>query len=72
MLVDFILDRMEGVEYDQRVLYAYCQEEEIYWGVARALDGGDNEDIRRELCGYIEDEGYNMDICEYIRSVNWL
>jgi hypothetical protein len=47
MLVDFILDRKEGVEYDPKELYDYCQEEEIYWGVARALDGGENEDIRR-------------------------
>lgn len=63
MLVDFILDRMEGVEYDPRELYDYCQEEEIYWGVARALDGGDNEDVRRELCGYILANGYNPEIC---------
>lgn len=72
MLVDFILDRMGGIEYDPRELYDYCQEEEIYWGVARALDGGDNEDIQRVLCEYIENEGYNMDICEYIRSADWL
>jgi hypothetical protein len=72
MLVDFILDRREGIEYDPRELYDYCQEEEAYWGVARALDGGTEEDIRGELCGYILGNGYNPEICEYICSVDWL
>lgn len=72
MLVDFILDRKEGIEYDPRELYDYCQEEEAYWGVARALDGGTEEDIKGELCGYILGNGYNPDICDYICSVNWL
>jgi hypothetical protein len=72
MLVDFILDRKEGYRYDPRELYGYCQEDEQYWDVARALDGGTEEDVQGELCGYILGNGYNPEICEYICSVNWL
>lgn len=77
MLVDFILDRRDGIEYDPRELYDYCNEMgaifgDSYWNVARALDGGTNEDIRLELCAYILGGGYNPQICDYINSVDWL
>lgn len=77
MLVDYILDRKDGIAYNAKELYDYCQEMgaihgDLYWNVARALDAGTNEDIQRELCRYIEKSGYNMSICDYIKSVNWL
>jgi hypothetical protein len=28
--------------------------------------------VKRELCKYIKDNEYNMELCEYINSVNWL
>lgn len=74
MLIDAILDRMDGQEYSPKALYNYLNgwAGGLYDDVCRALDCGDNEDVQRVLCEYIENEGYNMDICEYIRSVDWL
>lgn len=74
MLIDAILDRRGGQEYSPKALYDYLNGwvGGLYDNVCRALDCGDNEDIQRVLCEYIENEGYNMDICEYICSVDWL
>lgn len=45
---------------------------EIGWDILRAMDGGTEEDVKRELCKYIKDNEYNMELCEYINRVNWL
>lgn len=28
--------------------------------------------VKRALCNYVEDQGYNSEICAYIKSVRWL
>lgn len=40
--------------------------------ISRALDGGTEEDVKRELCLYIDDNGYNPAIKDYINSIQWL
>lgn len=40
--------------------------------LARALDGGTDADVKRELCKYIDDNGYNPEIKDYINSVQWI
>lgn len=40
--------------------------------IARALDGGTEADVKRELCAYIDRNGYNSKIKNYINSVPWL
>lgn len=45
---------------------------EVGFGITAAMDGGTEEDVKRELCKYIKDNEYNMELCEYINSVNWL
>lgn len=74
MLVDAILDRKDGQEYSPKALYNYLNgwAGGLYDDVCRALDCGDNEDVKRELCGYILANGYNPEICVYINSVDWL
>ena len=77
MLIDMILDRRAGDEYSARELYDYCQEQgaifgDLYWNVARAMDEGEEEDVRGALCAYIVASGYNETICEYVNNVNWL
>ena len=77
MIIDEILERKEGMPYNPKDFYDYVS----YWaeddtdvgtGIARALDGGTEEDVKRELCKYIKEQGYNPAICDYINSVNWL
>jgi hypothetical protein len=45
---------------------------EIAFGITAAMDYGTEEDVRRELCAYVHDQGYPENICEYIRSRTWL
>lgn len=76
MLIDVILDRRDGVEYDPRELYSYLQEEgevfPFYWDYARIMDEGTEEEMREALCEYVRQHGYRSELCEYIRSMEWL
>ena len=77
MIIDRILDRYDGEPdgavyspedfYRDMVLYG-----EIGEDIARAMDFGTEEDVRRELCEYITANEYNPEICEYINSRRWL
>ena len=77
MVIDLILDRKDGVPYNPHKFYRECMEySSIFSGVAdgitRAMDFGDESDVRRELCNYVVGNGYNPSICEYINSREWL
>lgn len=77
MIIDLILDRKDGYDYYPPEFYNELQAygnifHEIAWDIARAMDDGTEEDVKRELCRYVLEQGYNPKICEYINSVNWL
>ena len=73
MIIDLILDRKDGVHYEPaRFYYGVMNYGEVGFGITAAMDGGTEEDVKRELCKYIKDNEYNMELCEYINSVNWL
>lgn len=63
MIVDRILDRKDGTRYNAREFYHYC---------LGYMDGGTNADVQEALCRYIVEQQYNPDICEFIRSKNWI
>ena len=73
MIVDRILDRKESGEYNAHDFYfevfAYG---EIGHRITEAMDYGENEDVQRELCRYIDENEYNPEIKKYINSVAWL
>lgn len=77
MIIDLILDRKDGCPYSPKDFYKEVQEYgEIFgnvaWNITRAMDEGTEQDIKKELCRYITEQGYNPNICDYINSVNWL
>ena len=78
MIVDMILDRKDGTPYNAKAFYNYCMEEwsifKYYIGeeITRAMDAGDNERTQAALCKYIEEQGYNPEICSYINGKNWI
>lgn len=45
---------------------------EVGFGITAAMDGGTEEDVKRELCKYIIDNEYNPDLCNYINERRWL
>ena len=77
MIIDIILERKDhddaiygGLE-DARTLYTNA----MLFGfldLARALDSGTEEDVKRELCRYIDTQGYDPSLKEYINSVMWV
>ena len=77
MLVDLILDRRDGVSYSpgefEEEVKEYCETFPSCIPVYDALINGSEDDVKDELCRYIDDEWYgNTLIKDYIRSVNWL
>lgn len=74
MIIDVILDRYDGDAYDPKEFYAsmMAYEEGTDYPISRAMDSGEEEDIRRELCAYIDDSNYNPKIKDFINSVAWL
>ena len=76
MIIDAILDVRDGHGYDAREFYEYVSESEAFfnsdWPISRAMDGGKNEDVQRELCAYIDANGYNPEIKLFINKFNWI
>lgn len=78
MIIDLILDR-KGWEEDG---YAVYNPHDFYFDVMRygeigeeitkAMDYGNESDVRRELCNYVVRNEYNPAICDYINSREWL
>ena len=40
--------------------------------ISSALDYGDEKAVRKALCDYVINQGYNKNICNYINDVRWL
>ena len=76
MIIDLILDRKYGQEYNAREFYYAVMEHESTFitnrGISRAMDGGTEQDVKKALCDYVINQCYNAEICYYINSVNWL
>lgn len=79
MIIDLILDRKDGEQYNARKAYDYIREEEASFNliamgidITGAMDHGTEEDVKQQLCKYVTAGDYSADICEYINSVSWL
>lgn len=74
MIIDLILERKDGWPYDAREFYSAVME---YGGhdagrITRAMDEGEEPDIREALSLYIINNDYPDHICDYIRRMDWL
>lgn len=77
MIIDLILDRKGGDEYNARDFYYNVLQYRETWPnlsdpITRAMDGGTEQDVKKALCSYVSAAGYSPEICDYINSVNWL
>lgn len=73
MIIDRILDRKDGLEYNPGQFYRDC----LAYGrvgddITRAMDGGTEEDVKRSLCQYIRENEYNPLLIDYINRINWI
>ena len=79
MVIDIILDRMSDVKeglddwgYDKaKKLYNAADDTSIP-DLVYALDYLEEDDVKRELCRYIDNQGYRPSIKNFINSVDWL
>lgn len=79
MIIDLILDRKDNEKYYEKDLY---NSHDFYYDVlrygeigdeiTRALDFGTESDVKKALCNYIYNNEYNVNICDYINSKQWL
>ncbi len=80
MIIDLILDRKDGEQYNAKDFYNRVMEYQNITpdasnAIGDALDGGLNQDVAYQLVKYTIDNGYDNidgDICKYINSQNWL
>lgn len=77
MIIDLILDRKDGSPYNAREFYwDVLQYESIFdfdcYGISRAMDYGTNKDVQNALCKYIREQQYNPNICDYVKTQDWL
>lgn len=81
MIIDLILDRKDGEPfgdvYDARQFYFdVMQYNDLTPDASReitaAMDYGADADVRASLCRYIDSNGYNPEIKNYINSSMWI
>lgn len=78
MIIDSILDRKNGRRYNTHDFYLEVRKyERLGVGtrgedISIAMDYGDNKDVQRVLCQYIDRNKYNSSIKDYIRSQEWV
>lgn len=79
MIIDCILDRKDNESYVGFDIY--CAKDfyvsVLAYGrigdeITRAMDYGQEIDVKTALCRYIIRNEYNPEICAYICSRNWL
>lgn len=81
MIIDVILDRrFRESSYNATEFYDYvcnwCTDDQpedcIFFIIKDALESGKERLVKLALTTYVEVQGYNPEICEYINSVKWL
>lgn len=81
MIIDLILDRKDGEPfgdaYDARQFYFDVMQykyltPEASEEITTAMDYGTDADVRASLCRYIDKNGYNPEIKNYINNRLWI
>ena len=73
MIIDVILDRRDGAidyapETHLRAIYDYATDSGMS-DIARALDSGNEDDVKAALMSYIATCGYPLDLLDYITNM---
>lgn len=75
MIIDVILDRKCGCDYTPSALIRYT-DEGVYGTdfryILEAFWTGRNSAVQDALCRYIDTQGYNPEIKDYVKLENWL
>jgi hypothetical protein len=75
MIIDLILDRKDGKEYDANVFFndlAKYSKDICDMRICNAFGMGTEKEVKESLCKYVTGYGYNTEICKFINKVEWL
>ena len=77
LIIDLILDRKCGVPYKAESFYRECVAYSAVFdgigdGITAAMDYGTEQDVHRALCKYIDSNGYNPGLHDFIFAKKWL
>lgn len=73
MIIDCILDRKDYDSYNANDFYfSVLDYGRVGDEITRAMDEGTDEDVKSALCNYIDRNGYNPEIKNFINSKRWL
>ena len=77
MIIDLILDRKDGCSFDPVEFANEIQDysdvfPEICAPILQALESKTEQRVKHALCGYVLEQEYNPEICDYINAVSWL
>lgn len=83
MIIDLILDRKDELTstgkdtYSAHRFYFDCLSynrcfEGIADKITKAMDYGTEQDVKKALCEYVVENGYNNSVCEFVDSVCWI
>lgn len=75
MVIDEILDRRAGCPYNPKSFYNYCTgyNSPASIKIAKAMDYGTEEDVKRTIHEYLNEADYNFpEFHKFVNSVNWI
>ena len=80
MVIDIILDRHAAIldsgaddwDYDKAKDLYDSAEEFGFTDLTYVLDYGTEEEVKKGLCQYIDEQGYRPSIKKFVNSVDWL
>ena len=78
MIIDEILDRKGGRRFVAEVFKRYVLKESVYFGVkyfsesySKSADTDREYFVKRAIIKYIVENGYNINIINFILAVDW-
>ena len=80
MVIDIIIDRRDAIQdcgeddwyYDKAKELYNAAEESGFVELRDSLDYGTEEEVKQDLCKYIDDQGYRPSLKDFVNSVDWL
>jgi uncharacterized metal-binding protein len=75
MVIDLILDRKDGKEYDKNTFFKEVLEyskDGNFYDISNAFGMGSEKDVKNALCDYIDRNEYNPAIKAFIKQSKWL
>ena len=73
MIIDEILDYKDNATNKIDIQYIYDEAKIFNFDyIINAIDNGNNKDIQNAICEYIKNNNYNLDICDFVKTIKFV